>query len=118
MAKTLEEFFINQIEEKDKEILKLKNDIEMLQKQNDKITKDNAIFVNVTAAYEFLVDQLGIQISNDKIVITNANSLSQKTPLPWKFISDHSTIMHYFETHAFVQDETTGRLFIKDMKEL
>ena len=105
MAKTLEEFFIQQIEAKDEEIRNLKKDIESLVARISCLKEENDILVCGARAFGFVIEQCKLECCSE--IHFNKNDIKA----PARFFADFNRLKDYFEDHYIIEEN--GKVELK-----
>ena len=111
MAKTLEEFFIQQIENKEIEIDALNNKIKDYQTLLTKTSSEREMFFVTLRAFLFMVNEAKITCDSKRLYFGKDN-----IEVPYRFVSDFFNIQDYMKSHFFVEEDGKVRV-IKDGEE-
>lgn len=99
MAKTLEEFFIQQIENKEIEIDALNKKIKNHQNLLEKALSEREMFFVTLRAFLFMVDVGKITCDSDKLHFNETD-----IEVPYRFVSDFFNIQDYMKSHFIVEE--------------
>lgn len=98
MAKTLEEFFIQQIEAKDEEIKNLKEAVMSLNTRNAHSQEEKDILLCGVRAFGFIVEMC--ELKCDSEVHFGKNDVK----VPARFVADFNRLKDYFEDHYIIEE--------------
>lgn len=105
MAKTLEEFFIQQIEAKEEEIRVLNDKIKGLNACIFDLEKDKDILICGLRAFGFVIEECALTCTSE--IHFGKNDVKA----PARFLADFNRLRDYFEDHYIV--EANGRVELK-----
>ena len=105
MAKTLEEFFIQQIEAKEEEIKNLKKEIVSLNASISNLDEDKDILICGLRAFGFVIESCALTC------ITEIHFGKNDVKAPARFLADFNRVKDYFEDHYFIEEN--GKVELK-----
>ena len=105
MAKTLEEFFIQQIENKEIEIDALNDKIKDYQTLLTKASSEREMFFVTLRAFLFMVNEGKITCDSNRLYFGEDN-----IEVPYRFVSDFFNIKDYMEHHFIVEENGKVRV--------
>lgn len=105
MAKTLEEFFIQQIENKEIEIDALNDKIKEYQDLLRKSLSEREMFFVTLRAFLFMVNEGKITCDSNRIYFGKDN-----IEVPYRFVSDFFNIQEYMKSHFIIEENGKVRV--------